>query len=717
MAYQNHHIGMHQGMHGLRHTEKYVWNVEYDFLGNGATSIVYKCRKKQDGRHYAAKVMNKRSQGRRNDIMEREIHILQQLKHPNIVQFIDLEYTTSQNGERNAVIVMELCGESLHTKLTHPDNAFGLEEETFKSAVYDISLGMEYLRNQKIIHRDLKPGNILCVPNIENGSTTYKISDFGAARFLEDGGEFTSIFGTEEYLHPDIYEKAIMNRPKMAFNDQVDLWSLGVTFYHLATGNLPFCPFKGRNDKITMDEMITKKKPGVISCHQLKDNGPLEYSNELPMECRMSKSLKNLITPVLSRLLETDAKRVIPYDEFFKEIKRIVNNKVLHVYVSRTSTIDKIYMQPDKTLSHLQDTLALVTGIKESDQELFHNFSEFKPDFNMKIHNYPTFTLDNPLFLFSKDHLKSQQMEQNKLLIGNGIYTIHLPPGAQILKKSCKLQRKSEKLAHECKAILNARSCLKMATQKVFESITCNCEHIEDKIKIKYQSLENYKKVLSRISKSADELDKIKKAEALYQQGLAALATLKDKIKNILKSDTLDATFLKATEEVSDLPSPLELTSCVKIIYDLGMRISREKSRSNYNELSRKFDTERLSQIHTTMDIKVDHFQSTKNTLHDSLVDWLGQIWGHRDGLIEEFGDLSATITKFDDIYTNVNEEFADTVENMVNGLMKDQMPDDEMVQMSNELTKMLDSLDMNLAIGKNGGVGAASGGGESPAI
>ena len=76
------------------------------------------------------------------------------------------------------------------------------------------------------------------------------------------------------------------------------------------------------------DEMITKKKPGVISCHQLKDNGPLEYSNELPMECRMSKSLKNLITPILSRLLETDAKRVIPYDEFFKEIKRIVNNKV-----------------------------------------------------------------------------------------------------------------------------------------------------------------------------------------------------------------------------------------------------------------------------------------------------------------------------------------------------------------------------------------------------
>lgn len=46
MAYQNHHIGIHQGMHGLRHTEKYVWNVEYDFLGNGATSIVYKCRKK-----------------------------------------------------------------------------------------------------------------------------------------------------------------------------------------------------------------------------------------------------------------------------------------------------------------------------------------------------------------------------------------------------------------------------------------------------------------------------------------------------------------------------------------------------------------------------------------------------------------------------------------------------------------------------------------------
>jgi|SRR6218665_57179 len=56
--------------------------------------------------------------------------------------------------------------------------------------------------------------------------------------------------------HPDLYAKALLgtNRfmPSKPFNASVDLWSLGVTLYHVATGRLPFQPFGGRKNKEAM---------------------------------------------------------------------------------------------------------------------------------------------------------------------------------------------------------------------------------------------------------------------------------------------------------------------------------------------------------------------------------------------------------------------------------------------------------------------------------
>lgn len=55
------------------------------------------------------------------------------------------------------------------------------------------------------MHRDLKPGNIMKFV-AEDGRIIYKLTDFGAARELEEDQEFVSLYGTEEYLHPDLYE-------------------------------------------------------------------------------------------------------------------------------------------------------------------------------------------------------------------------------------------------------------------------------------------------------------------------------------------------------------------------------------------------------------------------------------------------------------------------------------------------------------------------------
>lgn len=59
--------------------------------------------------------------------------------------------------------------------------------------------GMNHLREYGIVHRDIKPGNIMRVIG-EDGCSVYKLTDFGAARELEDDEQFVSLYGTEEYL-------------------------------------------------------------------------------------------------------------------------------------------------------------------------------------------------------------------------------------------------------------------------------------------------------------------------------------------------------------------------------------------------------------------------------------------------------------------------------------------------------------------------------------
>ena len=58
---------------------------------------------------------------------------------------------------------------------------------------------MKHLRDNNLVHRDLKPGNIMKFVTLD-GSTVYKLTDFGAARELEDDQQFMSLYGTEEYL-------------------------------------------------------------------------------------------------------------------------------------------------------------------------------------------------------------------------------------------------------------------------------------------------------------------------------------------------------------------------------------------------------------------------------------------------------------------------------------------------------------------------------------
>ena len=226
-------------------TRNYLWATQ-DILGHGATSQVYKAYNKTTGELVAAKVYqvasNQRgvyqNQPRERDfrpILEREMDILQGTNHENIVRYINLEPVTSSDtpgvtpGTREALLLEYCNGGSLHNVLELPENRYGLCEDDFMLLFRHLTNALRYLHDKNTvsrmtkfsyqlffnwfflffffkIHRDIKPDNIMLSINI-NGERTYKLADLGVARLINDEEQgFTSLVGTEEYIHPFLYE-------------------------------------------------------------------------------------------------------------------------------------------------------------------------------------------------------------------------------------------------------------------------------------------------------------------------------------------------------------------------------------------------------------------------------------------------------------------------------------------------------------------------------
>uniref|UniRef100_A0A8C0TLV2 Death-associated protein kinase 2 n=1 Tax=Canis lupus familiaris TaxID=9615 RepID=A0A8C0TLV2_CANLF len=199
-------------------------------LGSGQFAIVKKCREKSTGLEYAAKFIKKRqSRASRRGVcreeIEREVSILRQVLHPNVITLHDVF-----ENRTDVVLILELVsGGELFDFLAQKES---LSEEEATSFIKQILDGVNYLHAKKIAHFDLKPENIMLldknipIPHI-------KLIDFGLAHEIEDGVEFKNIFGTPEFVAPEI-----VNYEPLGL--EADMWSIGVITYILLSGASPF---------------------------------------------------------------------------------------------------------------------------------------------------------------------------------------------------------------------------------------------------------------------------------------------------------------------------------------------------------------------------------------------------------------------------------------------------------------------------------------------
>ncbi|XP_052284351.1 serine/threonine-protein kinase TBK1-like isoform X2 [Dreissena polymorpha] len=439
----------------LHETQHFRWNTA-DVLGKGATATVFYGRNKDTGDVCAIKVFYERISRHIPSTRHREIDSMRRLQHDNIVKLIDLEKETDSNTE---VLVMEYCaGGSLYSMLEQPQYAFGFPESEFRLFLKHIANGIRYLRQSGYIHRDIKPGNIMRYIG-DDGSSLYKLTDFGAARELQEDETFTSIYGTEEYLYPRMYEQAVLRRPgQQDFDASVDLWSLGVTLYHVSTGMLPFQPFGGRSNSETMHKITSQKPEGALSGVQISPNGDIKWSNSLPDTCYLSKSLKALLEPMLAGLMELNMKKMWTFERFFATVEKLAFSVQLQMFSCCTGELMVLYVGPEDTHPYLQEKIAELTEIPASSQLILWHDSELKDviDETSPMRSYPACIRKTRLYLM------------NSSCMGTGSpYMVVVPPFPEISKfdnldLDCQSAKKACGIAH----VLNYAVCQYLSQQK-----------------------------------------------------------------------------------------------------------------------------------------------------------------------------------------------------------------------------------------------------------
>ncbi|XP_021711423.1 death-associated protein kinase related isoform X2 [Aedes aegypti] len=201
-------------------------------IGRGKFGVVHVCKEKSTGTRLAAKFIQIVKKGDRRNI-EREVHMMNVLRHPKIAQLYG-----AYEFDRTFCMVMELVeGGELFDRVL--DEKFILTEKACSIFMRQICDAIGYIHSNNIVHLDLKPENILCLT--ESGNRI-KIIDFGLAREYDPDNKLQVLFGTPEFVAPEV-----VNFEAISF--ATDMWSVGVIAYVLVSG---LSPFAGEDDIQTM---------------------------------------------------------------------------------------------------------------------------------------------------------------------------------------------------------------------------------------------------------------------------------------------------------------------------------------------------------------------------------------------------------------------------------------------------------------------------------
>jgi serine/threonine protein kinase len=213
-----------------------------DKLGEGGMGKVYKATQLSLNRVVALKIV-RNSLVRSSTALKRfhrEVRAAARLRHPNIVHVFDADHVS----ERHFLCMEYIAGIDL-AKLVKTRGALPIA--TACSYVRQAAMGLQHAHDRGMVHRDIKPGNLLVAAD-DRGQYSVrnivKILDMGLARsrqgdinadsFSTEITRAGTVIGTPDYMSPE------QAKNSSTVDRRSDLYSLGCTFYHLLTAEIPF---------------------------------------------------------------------------------------------------------------------------------------------------------------------------------------------------------------------------------------------------------------------------------------------------------------------------------------------------------------------------------------------------------------------------------------------------------------------------------------------
>ena len=314
-----------------------------DRLGRGGMAEVYRAYHASLDRYVAIKVLHNflAEDQEFKERFEKEAQNIARLKHPHIVQVYDFEHD-DEKGEY--YMVMELI-----SGVTLKDRLFDLHQKGEKIAleeslriVKESAKALAYAHKAGMIHRDVKPANLM-LDEAENDRLV--LTDFGIAKILT-GAQFTmtgGLIGTPAYMAP---EQGVGE----SGDERSDLYSLGVIFYQMVTGELPY-------DADTPLALI------------------LKHVNEaIPSACMVNPALPTAVDDVVERLMAKDVElRYQTANEVIRDVEQLESDLaagILAVGSSLPPTIDDTLLARDNNVKLSDHPTVRLEGFNDSTMQL-----------------------------------------------------------------------------------------------------------------------------------------------------------------------------------------------------------------------------------------------------------------------------------------------------------------------------------------------------------
>ncbi|KAL8917879.1 MAG: hypothetical protein Q9208_007702 [Pyrenodesmia sp. 3 TL-2023] len=241
-------------------------------LGEGTYATVFKGRNRQTGELVALKEIHLDSEEGTPSTAIREISLMKELKHENIVSLHDVIHT-----ENKLMLVFEYMDKDLKKFMDSRGQGGQLDYVTIKSFMYQLLQGIAFCHENRVLHRDLKPQNLLI-----NNKGQLKLADFGLARaFGIPVNTFSNEVVTLWYRAPDVLLGS------RTYNTSIDIWSAGCIMAEMYTGR-PLFPGTTNEDQLQkifrlMGTPSERSWPGITAFPEYKSGWHVYATQDLRM--------------------------------------------------------------------------------------------------------------------------------------------------------------------------------------------------------------------------------------------------------------------------------------------------------------------------------------------------------------------------------------------------------------------------------------------------